>query len=101
MANETKQLTKKDLIVKVAEKCEITKSEAESVVQEFLQTIIDEVKEGNKIAINGFGTFERSYKDAAVYRNQKLGNQFIKMVKTFRNLNFQMLLKILFYSELL
>ncbi|WP_381415172.1 HU family DNA-binding protein [Spiroplasma endosymbiont of Anurida maritima] len=88
MANETKQLTKKDLIVKVAEKCEITKSEAESVVQEFLQTIIDEVKEGNKIAINGFGTFERSYKDAAVYRNPKTGEPIHKDGKNIPKFKF-------------
>ncbi|MBR2176504.1 MAG: HU family DNA-binding protein [Clostridia bacterium] len=52
-------MNKTELITAVAEKAEITKKDAEKAVTAVLDTIIEQVAEGEEIRIVGFGTFER------------------------------------------
>lgn len=51
-------MNKYDFIVKVAEKAEIDKKEAEKVVSAVFDTIVETVANGDDIRIVGFGTFE-------------------------------------------
>lgn len=51
-------MNKSDFIVKVAEKAEIDKKEAEKVVSAVFDTIVETVANGDDIRIVGFGTFE-------------------------------------------
>lgn len=52
-------MNKTELITAVAEKAEITKKDAEKAVTAVLDTIVEQVAEGEEIRIVGFGTFER------------------------------------------
>ena len=52
-------MNKTELINAVAEKAEISKKDAEKAVTAALDTIVEQVAEGNDIRIVGFGTFER------------------------------------------
>lgn len=45
------------LIEKISEKTGVTKKEAEQMLETLVQTIIDELKQGNEVTITGFGTF--------------------------------------------
>ncbi len=51
-------MSKKDLIATIATENEMTKKEAEAVLNTVLDTIKSEIKEGNKVSILGFGNFE-------------------------------------------
>ncbi len=51
-------MNKSDFIVKVAEKAEIDKKEAEKIVSAVFDTIVETVANGDDIRIVGFGTFE-------------------------------------------
>ncbi len=52
-------MNKSELISVVAEKNDITKKDAEKIVTMVFDTIVDAVKEGEKVSIVGFGTFEQ------------------------------------------
>ncbi len=52
-------MNKSELISTVAEKAEITKKDAEKAVTAVLDTIVEQVANGEEIRIVGFGTFER------------------------------------------
>lgn len=51
-------INKKALADKVAEEKEITKKLASEIVDEVFATIANELKDGNKVDITGFGKFE-------------------------------------------
>ena len=48
----------------IAEKAEISKADAKKAVDAFVSTVTDALKEGDKIALVGFGTFSVSQKAA-------------------------------------
>ena len=65
MAKKTQQLnfTKSDLIQEVSQKHNTTKSVATLIVNSILDSIINTLKQGNRVEIRGLGTFElREYK---------------------------------------
>lgn len=51
------QMTKRELIVQVAEKTGKSKKEVEKMVSAITETIKEEIKKGNKVSITSFGTF--------------------------------------------
>ena len=51
-------MTKTDLITAVAEKAELTKKDADAAITAFLDTVTESLKEGDKVQLVGFGTFE-------------------------------------------
>ena len=51
-------MTKVDLINSVAEKANITKKEADMMVNTVLTSITDALTAGDKVSLTGFGTFE-------------------------------------------
>ena len=50
-------MTKRELIVQVAEKTGKSKKEVEKMVSAITETIKEEIKKGNKVSITSFGTF--------------------------------------------
>lgn len=52
-------MNKSELVEAVASKSNLTKADAERVLNAFIETVILNVKEGNKVAISGLGSFER------------------------------------------
>jgi len=66
-------MNKSDLINSVAEKSELTKKDATKAVDAVLETIMDTLKDGEKVQLIGFGTFEVRDRAARKGRNPQTG----------------------------
>lgn len=66
-------MTKTELVKNVAEKAGVTKKEAGQVLAAFLETVIDAMKEDDKVQLAGFGTFETVHRDGGIRRNPRTG----------------------------
>jgi len=66
-------LNKTELISEVAGKAEITKKDAEKVINAFFATVEEALKSGDKIQLIGFGTFEVRSRQARKGRNPQTG----------------------------
>ena len=51
-------MNKTELIAAMAEKTELTKKDAERALKAFVDGVTDELKQGEKVQLVGFGTFE-------------------------------------------
>ena len=51
-------MNKTELVAAIADKAGIAKKDAEKALSAFLDTVAEELKKGEKIALDGFGTFE-------------------------------------------
>ena len=51
-------MNKTELIAAMAAKAELSKKDAEKALVAFMNTVIEELKKGEKVQIVGFGTFE-------------------------------------------
>ena len=66
-------MNKTELIAAVAEKAEISKKDAEKAVKAFTEVVSEELVNGGKIQLVGFGTFEVSERPAREGRNPRTG----------------------------
>ena len=66
-------MNKTELIAAVAEKAEISKKDSEKALKAFIDVVTDELKNGGKIQLVGFGTFEVSERAAREGRNPQTG----------------------------
>ena len=66
-------MNKTELIAAVAEKAELSKKDAEKAVKAFTDVVSEELVNGGKIQLVGFGTFEVSERAAREGRNTKSG----------------------------
>ena len=66
-------MNKTELIAAVAEKAEISKKDAEKAVKAFTDVVSEELVNGGKIQLVGFGTFEVSERAAREGRNPRTG----------------------------
>ena len=66
-------MNKKELIETVSSKAEITKKEAELIVNTTLDGIIEGLTKEGKVVLPGFGTFEVRNKTAREARNPRTG----------------------------
>ncbi len=57
-------MKKADFVALVAEKGDFTKKEAETAVNAYSEAVIDALKQGEKIQLVGFGTFEPRHRAA-------------------------------------
>ena len=62
-------MTKNDLIAKVAEAAGLTKKDAEKAVNAVLDSVTGALKDGDKVSLVGFGTFETRQRPARTGRN--------------------------------
>ena len=53
-------MNKTELIAAMAEKTELTKKDTERALKAFIDVVTDELKQGEKVQLVGFGTFEVS-----------------------------------------
>jgi DNA-binding protein HU-beta/integration host factor subunit beta len=72
-SNEPNTVTKRELVIEVAEKLGYTQNEVSAVVQATLETITDTLAEGNRLEIRNFGVFEIKKRDARIGRNPRTG----------------------------
>jgi len=66
-------MNKQDLIDMIAENADISKSAAENALNAFLDGVTNTLKQGEKVSIPGFGSFETSERAARVGRNPQTG----------------------------
>jgi DNA-binding protein HU-beta/integration host factor subunit beta len=80
-------VTKKELVIAVSEKTGAKQSIAKSVVQAFLDQIIEELEKGNKIELRDFAVFNTKMRKARKARNPRTGEEIFapaKKVVTFK-----------------
>jgi len=68
-------LNKTELVNSVAEKAEMTKKDAEKVVNAVFTSIEEALGKGDKVQLVGFGTFEVKERAARTGRNPKTGEE--------------------------
>ena len=66
-------MNRAELIAAVAGSANVTKKEAEAVLKAFTEVVTEELKNGGKIQLVGFGTFEVGERTAREGRNPKTG----------------------------
>jgi DNA-binding protein HU-beta len=66
-------MNKQDLVDAIAAKAEVTKKEAETVLNTIVDTIMETVSSGEKVTLVGFGTFEARHRKAREGRNPATG----------------------------
>jgi len=74
-------MNKTELIAAIAEKTELTKKDAEKALGAALEAITEELAQGGKIQLIGFGSFEVKTRAARVARNPRTGEE-IKLAAT-------------------
>jgi len=68
-------MTKADIVEKVAHGTGLTKIETEAIIEGFLNTVIQALKEGNGIEIRGFGSYKVRKRNSRNARNPKTGEK--------------------------
>ena len=68
-------MNKGDLVEKIAEATGLTKKDSEAAVNAFVETIQASLKNGEKVAVAGFGTFDVSNRKARTGRNPQTGEE--------------------------
>lgn len=66
-------MTKADLVEKVAQEAEITKKDAEHLVEIIFESITNSLNQGEKIELRGFGSFRVRERNSRKGRNPKTG----------------------------
>lgn len=66
-------MTKADLVEQVANEAEMTKKDAEQLVEIIFESIIDALNRGEKIELRGFGSFRVRQRGSRSGRNPKTG----------------------------
>lgn len=68
-------MTKADIVDIIATATGLTKVETEAVVDGFIQTVIDSMRNGRNIEIRGFGSFKVKKRKGRMARNPRTGEQ--------------------------
>ena len=66
-------MTKADLVESVAKEAEMTKKDAEQLVEIIFDSIVNTLNKGEKIELRGFGSFRVRHRNARKGRNPKTG----------------------------
>ena len=66
-------MNKTELVAAIAEKAELSKKDAEKALKAFTETVAEQLKNGDKIQLVGFGTFEVRHRAARKGRNPQTG----------------------------
>ena len=75
-------MNKVELVASMAEKAELTKVDAEKALKAFIDVVTEEMKNGGKVQLVGFGTFEVSERAARTGRNPQTGKELKIPAKT-------------------
>ena len=68
-------MTKADLVEEVARVVEVTRKDAEVIVETIFNGIVKSLHSGDKIEIRGFGSFRTRQRQGRIGRNPKSGEQ--------------------------
>ena len=84
-------MTKADLIEEVARVVEVTRKDAEVIVEGIFSSIVKSLRNGDKIEIRGFGSFALRFRKSRTGRNPKSGesvniqNRYVPHFKPGKN----------------
>lgn len=70
-------MNKAELIEKVSKKTDLTKVQAEQIIDAALEVITKAVSKGDDVKLVGFGTFSRASRKSRAGRNPKTGLELI------------------------
>ena len=70
-------MNRTELISAMSEKSELTKVDTEKALKAFIDTVTEELKNGGKVQLVGFGTFEVTERAERNGRNPKTGEAII------------------------
>lgn len=70
-------MNKTELVAVIAEKAEISKKDAEKALAAFTGAVADALKNGDKVQLVGFGTFEAPERPAREGRNPRTGETMV------------------------
>ncbi|MCK4744984.1 HU family DNA-binding protein [Candidatus Parcubacteria bacterium] len=66
-------MTKSELISALSDKAEVSKKDADTTLNAFLDIVTDTLKKGGEVALTGFGTFLVKKRAARMGRNPQTG----------------------------
>jgi DNA-binding protein HU-beta len=66
-------MNKSELVAAIAEKTELSKKDSEKALKAFIDVVTEELKNGGKVQLVGFGTFETAQRAAREGRNPQTG----------------------------
>jgi integration host factor subunit beta len=66
-------MTKAELVEEVAKTAQLTKKHAELIVNTVFESIVNSLKDGEKIELRGFGSFRIRQRGPRIGRNPKTG----------------------------
>ena len=67
-------MTKNELIQRVAERTQLTKKEADLLIETIFKAITEALKRGDKVELRKFGSFRVRWRNAREGRNPKTGD---------------------------
>jgi len=70
-------LNKPDLVEKLAEKAELSKKDAAAALEALLETITEALKNGDKVQLTGFGSFESRTRKERKAKNLQTGETIV------------------------
>lgn len=68
-------MNKCELIAKVAEESDLSKAHTERILESFLGNIKENLSDGNKVTLQGFGSFKVEERAARTGRNPRTGTE--------------------------
>ncbi len=68
-------MKKSELVAQLADANDLSRRQAEKVIDDFLDLIKDELAKGEKVVLSGFGTFEVRTRVARSGRNPRTGEE--------------------------
>ncbi len=68
-------MNKAELVTALAQKAGLTKKDADKALAAFVEVVTDALKEGEKVQIVGFGTFDVKERPARTARNPRTGEE--------------------------
>ncbi len=74
-------MTKAELVDEVAKGSDLSKKDAEVIVQIVLDSIVDSLKSGDKVELRGFGSFRLRERASRHGRNPKTGEKVLVPAK--------------------
>ena len=68
-------MSKKDLVAALADRCELTQTKANDVVDHLFKYIEQSMQKNEEVRIPGFGSFKTSVREARKARNPQTGKE--------------------------
>lgn len=68
-------MTKKDIVKIIHDKTDYYYDDINNIIDLFLETVIDGLKEDDKVMLSGFGTFDKYYQESYIGVNPSTGEE--------------------------